>query len=89
VGGKFLGRFSSRATGVMPRAAAGAQTIPLSIVQNVPRPKYFTAPHGLERLLEERFCLRRSKPAITIARGRFGVAVGDALNTLKPRVRWR
>jgi hypothetical protein len=61
---KFLGRFPSRASGEMTRAAAGAQSIPSRIVQNAPRPKLFTATHDLERLLEEFFCLRHSKQAI-------------------------
>jgi hypothetical protein len=54
-GGKFLDRFSSRASEVMSHAAAGAQSILLRIVQNAPRPKKITAPSGLERLLEKHF----------------------------------
>jgi hypothetical protein len=44
---KFLGRFPSRASGEMTRAAAGVQSILPRIVQNAPRPKLFTATRNL------------------------------------------
>jgi hypothetical protein len=50
---KYLGGFSSRASGPIEHAAAGAQTIEPRIAQNAPRPIFFTASTDLERLLEE------------------------------------
>jgi hypothetical protein len=50
---KCLGGFSSRGSGAIERAAADAQSIAHRIAQNAPHPKKFTAPAGLDRLLEE------------------------------------
>jgi hypothetical protein len=71
-------------SGLMPRAAEGAQSIPPRITQNAPRPEKFTAPHGLERLLEELFL----PPAVNIAQGRVGAAVGDALRGMHSSLLW-
>jgi hypothetical protein len=54
-GRKFFGRFPSRVSGEIMRAAASAQSIPPRIVQNAPCPKLFTLSRDLERLLEDFF----------------------------------
>lgn len=57
-GGNFQPFGYSRVRQAMPRAVADASHLALGIVQNTARPKIFTAPRRLPRLLEERFRLR-------------------------------
>jgi hypothetical protein len=62
----------------MPRAAAGAQSIPPRIMQNAMCPKFFKTMRSLQLLLEERFL----PPAVNIVWGRYDAAVGDALSVV-------